>query len=363
MVHYYLPLATGNIATMSQQNSNPVPGPESSGTSGFSAQSQMGLPEVLQMCCLSRRSGQITFRSGESYGFIYIQQGRVLHALCGMVQGEEAIYTMLTWPGGGFSLDEDILPHRKTVNLTWEQLLFEGARRADRGIPAPKSNGATITTAEPLTIRMQENQPKLTITRPDLPAAVYMIEQEYTHVGRSSSNEITLPYPSVSNRHCIFVQSGPDVVLRDLNSSNGTYVNNMAITEVILRPGDLIQVGTVVIKFEPGIKRPKLQTSEIPSLIPVASGQLKTQASSGALYYQTTKLPAPTPKAKGDKPTPVKDDSVFVKGESAISYDNLAKPPEQKKSRLGLIIFVLFLILAIAAGTGYYFFFLRHVTP
>jgi len=124
---------------MSHPNSNPAPTPDKSGASGFSAQSQMGLPEVLQMCCLSRRSGQITFRSGESYGYIYIQHGRVLHALCGTTEGEEAIYSMLLWPGGGFSLDEDILPHKKTVSLTWEQLLFEGARRADRCATAPKS--------------------------------------------------------------------------------------------------------------------------------------------------------------------------------------------------------------------------------
>src|SRR3984885_1222125 len=174
MVHYYILLATGNIDEMSQQNSNPVPGSELPATTGFSAQSQMGLPEVLQMCCLSHRSGQITFRSGESYGFIYIQHGRVLHALCGTTEGEEAIYTMLTWPGGGFSLDEDILPHKKTIALTWEQLLFEGARRADRGATAPKPSSATITTAEPLTIRIQDNQPKLTITRPDLPPVVHM---------------------------------------------------------------------------------------------------------------------------------------------------------------------------------------------
>src|SRR5476649_1329299 len=113
MVHYYLSLATAIIDAMSHPNSNPAPNSDQSGTSGFSAQSQMGLPEVLQMCCLSRRSGQITFRSGESYGFIYIQQGRVLHALCGIIEGEEAVYLMLTWPGGGFSLDEDILPHKK----------------------------------------------------------------------------------------------------------------------------------------------------------------------------------------------------------------------------------------------------------
>src|SRR5476651_200703 len=190
MVHYYLSLATAIIDAMSHPNSSPAPNPDQSGTSGFSAQSQMGLPEVLQMCCLSRRSGQITFRSGESYGFIYIQQGRVLHALCGTTEGEEAIYSMLLWPGGGFSLDEDILPHKKTVTLTWEQLLFEGARRADRGETAPKSAAPTITAAEPLSVRIHESQPKLTITRPDLPPVVFKLEQEYTHVGRAASNEI-----------------------------------------------------------------------------------------------------------------------------------------------------------------------------
>jgi pSer/pThr/pTyr-binding forkhead associated (FHA) protein len=341
---------------MSPQNSNPAPNPEQSATSGFSAQSQMGLPEVLQMCCLSRRSGQITFRSGESYGFIYIQQGRVLHALCGTVQGEEAIYSMLIWPGGGFSLDEDILPHKKTVTLTWEQLLFEGARRADVGMTGPKISGATITTAEPLTIRIQESQPKLTIMRPDLPPAFFTLEQEYTHVGRSANNEISLPYPSVSNRHCIFVQSGPDIVLRDLNSSNGTYVNSEAISEVVLRPGDLIQTGTVQIKFEPGVKRPKLLTPEI-SPLKKQTGHLKTQASTGALYYQTEKIPAVVPRP--NKQNNVKDDSVFVKGESAISYDNLAKPEAKKKNKIGLFI-AAFVVLVLIGGACYYFFFLHH---
>jgi pSer/pThr/pTyr-binding forkhead associated (FHA) protein len=359
MVHYYLPLATANIDAMSHQNSNPAPNPDSSAASGFSAQSQMGLPEVLQMCCLSRRSGQITFRSGESYGFIYIQQGRVLHALCGTIQGEEAIYTMLTWPGGGFSLDEDILPHKKSVTLTWEQLLFEGARRADVGMAPPKAATATITTAEPLTVRIQENQPKLTITRPDLPPVIYELQQEYTHVGRAPGNEIPLPYPSISNRHCIFVLSGPDTVLRDLNSSNGTYVNGEAVSEAILRPGDLIQLGTVMIRFEPGVKRPKLLAPE-KSPPRQESGHLKTQASSGALYYQTQKLPTKVSRSSKDgQAGEVKDDSVYVKGESAINYSDLAKP-EVKKKRSAWPFIIAFVLLAIIGGACYYYFFFRH---
>jgi len=359
MVHYYLSLATANIDTMSHPNSNPVPNPEHSATSGFTSESQMGLPEVLQMCCLSRRSGQITFRSGESYGFIYIQQGGVLHALCGTTEGEEAIYAMLLWPGGGFTLDEDILPHKRTITLTWEQLLFEGARRADVGMLRPVG-GKTITTAEPLTIRIQDSQPKLTITRPELPPTIYELTQEYTHVGRAASNEICLPYPSISNRHCIFVHSGPDIVLRDLNSSNGTYVNGEIISEVILRPGDTIQMGSVTIKFEPGVKRPKLIAPEAP-LSKEGSGHLKTQASSGALYYQTVKMPTtvPRPASKAGK---TKDDSAYVKGESAISYDDLAKPAPAKSKGMLLIIVIVLVGLAIA-GAGYYFFFLHGAVP
>jgi pSer/pThr/pTyr-binding forkhead associated (FHA) protein len=261
----------------------------------------------------------------------------------------------LLWPGGGFSLDEDILPHKKTVMLTWEQLLFEGARRADVGMTGPQPSKPTITTAEPLTIRIQDSQPKLTVTRPDLPPIVYDLDQEYTHVGRAATNEIPLPYPSISNRHCIFIQSGADIVLRDLNSSNGTYVNGEIVSEVILRPGDLIQMGSVTIKFEPGVKRPKLLAPETPPP-QEEPGHLKMQANSGALYYQTLKLPSVVPRrAKTGK---LKDDSVYVKGESAINYQDLAKPELKKKMNVMMIVGVL-LVLAIVAGACYYFFFLN----
>ncbi|HEX4140578.1 MAG TPA: FHA domain-containing protein, partial [Candidatus Methylacidiphilales bacterium] len=200
-------------------------------------------------------------------------------------------------------------------------------------------------------------QPKLTITRPDLPETTFNLEQEYTHVGRAQGNEVCLPYPSISNRHCIFIHSGTDIVLRDLNSSNGTYVNGEIISEVILRPGDTVQCGVVFIKFEPGVKRPKLnpeistQTSKEPM------GQLKTVASTGAIYYQTAKLPnAPVrPKVEGK----VKEDSAYVKGESAISYDTIAKPEVKKDNRMwyiigGVVIFALLIFLAYFFAGGHH---------
>jgi pSer/pThr/pTyr-binding forkhead associated (FHA) protein len=259
---------------------------------------------------------------------------------------------MLTWPGGGFSLDEDILPHKKTVGLTWEQLLFEGARRADHGLNMPRSASPTITTAEPLSVRIHESQPRLLITRPDERESTFSLEAEYTHVGRTSNNEIPLPYPSVSGRHCIFIQSGPDVVLRDLNSSNGTYVNNELVDEVVLRPGDLIQIGIITMKFEPGVKRPKLSAPAAPPIVK-ESGYLKKQGTSGALYYQTAKLPnAPV---RAPKSGSVKDDSAYVKGESAVSFDSIAQPEAKKKNPFVLYGVIAAVVVVLAAGACYYF--------
>jgi pSer/pThr/pTyr-binding forkhead associated (FHA) protein len=356
MVHYYLTVATAIIVLMPYPNSNPIPSSDKQISPGFNTQSPMGLPEILQMCCLSRRSGQITFRSGESYGFIFIQHGRVLHAMCGPVEGEEAIYTMLTWPAGSFTVNEDILPHKKTVTLTWEQLLLEGARRADADMTSPKaSTGVPITTREPVgSIRTQESQPKLTIVRPDLPPVFHELTHEYTHVGRAAGNEICLHYPSISSRHCIFIMSGPDIVLRDLNSSNGTMVNDEAINEIILRPGDLIQVGVVQMKFEAGIKRPKLLspvhgTTQLPDPL--------NADSSSPLTHDTIRLPSTQKRQAPDQE--VKDDQSFMKGQSAISYDNLAKPeiPKPKSPWPTLIISIV--ILLVAGGAFYYFFILR----
>ncbi len=351
MVHYYLAVATANIVLMSYSNSSPAPHGDEPGTPGFNTQSQLGLAEVLQMCCGARRSGQITFRSGESCGYVYLQHGNVLHALCGTVEGEDAVYRMLGWPGGGFSINQDILPHKKTVGLTWEQLIFEGARRADDGPNSARDIlNHPVKTPEPVvSTRAKDSQPKLTLILPDQRPLVHELQAEYTHVGRAPGNEVPLIYPSVSNRHCIFILNGSDVILRDLNSSNGTIVNGVAISEAVLRPGDLIQVGVVQIRFEPGVRRPKL-TQTTPAPAPLNNPGLRP-APERLPAHNTVRLPEPRP-----TPQKIEDDSVFVKGESPISYERLAKPEAPAKSRvLPMIVGALIIVLAISAA-GYYFF-------
>jgi hypothetical protein len=69
-------------------------------------------------------------------------------------------------------------------------------------------------------------------------------------VGRQSSNEIVVSDEQVSRKHAHIELKSAGVIVTDLSSSNGTFVNGTRISSVItLKPGDTLQVGTTVLKL------------------------------------------------------------------------------------------------------------------
>ena len=68
-------------------------------------------------------------------------------------------------------------------------------------------------------------------------------------VGRATDAFIQIDEDSVSRRHCNIALIGERFVLRDLQSTNGTHVNDEWVDQVDLRDGDLIKVGRTLLKF------------------------------------------------------------------------------------------------------------------
>jgi diguanylate cyclase (GGDEF)-like protein len=80
----------------------------------------------------------------------------------------------------------------------------------------------------------------------------YNLDTTNIVIGRSSKSEIQIDQESVSRNHAKIINTGKSIILRDLGSTNGTYVNDQLIDEYVLRDGDFIKIGRTIFKFLSG---------------------------------------------------------------------------------------------------------------
>src|SRR5438105_6276569 len=104
------------------------------------------------------------------------------------------------------------------------------------------------------------NMPKLSIS-----GAAHDLTDEVITIGRAPDNMIVIDDPSVSGRHAQLQLAGEVYRLKDLESTNGTRVNGIPITETALRFDDRIRFGAVESRFEPDTRgsQPLPQLEEI----------------------------------------------------------------------------------------------------
>jgi predicted component of type VI protein secretion system len=69
-----------------------------------------------------------------------------------------------------------------------------------------------------------------------------------TIIGRGRSASLTLRHPLVSRQHCEIYEQNGRLMVRDLGSLNGTFINNERVTEAVLPAGELLTVGTVTFR-------------------------------------------------------------------------------------------------------------------
>ena len=112
---------------------------------------------------------------------------------------------------------------------------------------------------------------KLVVLSEGMTGQSYELKVEKTTVGRVDDNTFPIAHASVSSHHCEILLRGNDVVVKDLNSTNGTFINNQQVTtESVLKPGQILRLGQIEVRLDapgaaaPTAKRPVDSTMVIP---------------------------------------------------------------------------------------------------
>ena len=91
--------------------------------------------------------------------------------------------------------------------------------------------------------------PKMIVSIDEVVIKEVQLTKDKTTLGRRPYNDIVIDNLAVSGEHAILQMSGGEVVLEDLNSTNGTYLNGKAVKKQQLQNGDSIEIGKYKIKF------------------------------------------------------------------------------------------------------------------
>jgi pSer/pThr/pTyr-binding forkhead associated (FHA) protein len=78
----------------------------------------------------------------------------------------------------------------------------------------------------------------------------FKLEGDFVTIGREDDNDILISHPSVSSNHAQFKAEAGDFRLVDLNSTNGSRVNDEKVNESMLRNGDVVMLGNIIFSYQ-----------------------------------------------------------------------------------------------------------------
>jgi predicted component of type VI protein secretion system len=113
---------------------------------------------------------------------------------------------------------------------------------------------------------------KLVVLSAGLNGRSHELNVDKTTIGRVDDNTFQVADPSVSSHHCEVLLRGNEVVIRDLNSTNGTFINGEKISESVLKAGQTLRLGQIELQLlTEGMPMPTATATSQPAPPPAAA--------------------------------------------------------------------------------------------
>jgi pSer/pThr/pTyr-binding forkhead associated (FHA) protein len=157
----------------------------------------------------------------------------------------------------GIAVQRARLSPGDTISLGSSQLRYRTATPMDDpGATRLDTAGDVALTLEREVLPMSINEtgvPRLVIFTPRRTWEVSLEGVEAVSIGRTGENRVALDLDRVSRRHAEVVRQGSNWVLRDLGSTNGTWLRGERVDQAVLQEGDVFRIGPAQVVFKGGV--------------------------------------------------------------------------------------------------------------
>ncbi|HYH99488.1 sigma 54-interacting transcriptional regulator [Hyalangium sp.] len=119
----------------------------------------------------------------------------------------------------------------------------------------------TVVGARAQADRLAAQQFHLVLLDTERAGTVYPLSGEELRIGKAPENDVVIDHPTVSRNHLVVRRHGDRFLVQDLDSTNGTFLDGAQVREAYLRPGALLEVGDVRLRFSPHVSPVQIDPS------------------------------------------------------------------------------------------------------
>lgn len=178
---------------------------------------------------------------------------------------------------------------------------------------------------------------KAIIEQPGVAPITVSLTKETVHLGRAEDNDVALVADEVSRHHAKIVRRGHQVVLYDLSSLNGTYVNRQRVVERVLSDNDEIWLGSKCrILFQADPDAPPTAAKDIDSALVEDMKKIRAEMESVGNSMTLIGMQAKTTTPAQVKPPAVSQEDLVKMGRAFRRLDALYKATKSIASEFDL---------------------------
>jgi hypothetical protein len=196
--------------------------------------------EAFMRLAQTRERGCLLVFNAQEAIHLFVQEGLVVHAAAGKVEGTEALDRAFALKGSSYGWIQGAEPAKKDLEIDMQEYMHKNP------IGLEQRPGKTIRMSVPTPPREKKLDAHYYFIAEESPTFKLKVKKVTNVVGREGTCDLYVESKQVSRRHCLLQVTERGLLVKDLESTNGTFVNGIPMTDGYINEGDRLALGTYV---------------------------------------------------------------------------------------------------------------------
>ncbi len=192
----------------------------------------------------TRERGCLMVFNAQEAIHLFVQDGTVVAATAGKEEGSTALDQAFNLNGSSYGWNPGAEPPKKNLDEDMQQYLHKN------GIGQDSRFGKTIRMPMPTDRKEKKLDASYYFIPEESPTFKLKVKKVTNVVGREGTCDVYIESTQVSRRHCLLQVTERGLLVKDLESTNGTFVNGTPMADGYINEGDRLSLGTYVMTLQ-----------------------------------------------------------------------------------------------------------------